>query len=60
MTLRGKMALGAAWMVGARFAIKSLGIISTLILARLLLPADFGLVALATALVAGLELIKDL
>ncbi len=52
------MALGAAWMIGARFAIKSLGIISTLILARLLLPSDFGLVALATALVAGLELIK--
>lgn len=58
MTLRGKMARGAAWMIGARFAIKSLGIVSTLILVRLLLPADFGLVALATAFVAGLELIK--
>lgn len=52
------MALGAAWMIAARFAIKSLGIVSTLILVRLLIPADFGLVALATALVGGLELIK--
>ena len=58
MTLRGKMALGAAWMIGARFAIKSLGIVSTLVLVRLLSPADFGLVALAAAVVAGLELIK--
>ncbi len=58
MTLQGQMARGAAWMIGARFFIKSLGIISTLVLVRLLLPADFGLVALATAFVAGLELIK--
>ena len=58
MTLRGQMARGAVWMIGARFAIKSLAIISTLVLVRLLLPADFGLVALATAFVAGLELIK--
>ena len=58
MTLLEKMAHGAAWMVGARFAIKILGLLSTLILVRLLLPADFGLVALATALVAGLQLLK--
>lgn len=52
------MARGAAWMIGARFGVKFLGLLSTLILVRLLLPADFGLVALATALVAGLQLIK--
>lgn len=35
---------------------KSVGLISTLILARLLTPADFGLVAMATAVVALTEL----
>ena len=36
---------------------RSLGFISTLILARLLVPADFGLVAMATALMAMMELL---
>lgn len=45
-------------MIGARFSIKFLGIVSTLILVRLLLPSDFGLVALATAFVAALKIIK--
>jgi O-antigen/teichoic acid export membrane protein len=58
MSLQMKMARGAAWTLGARLAIKVLGILSMLILVRLLTPADFGLVALATALVAGLQLIK--
>ncbi len=35
-------------MVFLRFATRGIGLVSTLILARLLLPADFGLVALAT------------
>src|SRR5690606_35546489 len=34
-----------------------LGLVSTLILARLLTPEDFGLVAMATAVAAGLELL---
>ena len=53
-----QMAKGATWMIAARLVIRLLGLISTLILVRLLLPEDFGLVALATAVVAGLELIK--
>lgn len=40
-------------MIGMRMTIRGLGVISMLILARLLVPADFGLVALAT-LVHGL------
>jgi O-antigen/teichoic acid export membrane protein len=35
---------------------RSLGFVSTLILARLLVPADFGLVAMATSLIALLQL----
>jgi O-antigen/teichoic acid export membrane protein len=51
------MAAGAAWMVLAKLVERSLGIVSTLILARLLVPADFGLVAVAMAVVAVLELL---
>lgn len=53
-----KMAAGVAWMVLFKLAERGLGFISTLILARLLVPADFGLVAMATAFVAMLELLS--
>lgn len=52
-----KVAIGIAWMTAARVAARILGLISTLVLARLLTPADFGLVAMATAVAAGLELL---
>lgn len=51
-----KMARGATWMVAFRFADRSFGIVSTAILARLLIPADFGLVAMAMSVIAILEL----
>lgn len=44
-------------MVLAKLAERLLGIASTLILARLLAPEDFGLVALATSIVAVIELL---
>lgn len=47
-----RMAKGAVWMVAVKMADRSIGLISTLILARLLVPADFGLVALATSIIA--------
>lgn len=52
-----RMASGAAWMVLAKFVERGLGVISTLVLARLLVPADFGLVAVATAVISVLELL---
>lgn len=45
-----------AWMMDFKLLDKSVGLISTLVLARVLTPADFGLVAMATAVVAMLEL----
>jgi O-antigen/teichoic acid export membrane protein len=51
-----RIADGAIWMVGFRMADRLLGLVSTLVLARLLTPADFGLVAMATAFIAMLEL----
>lgn len=38
---------GSAWMIAARWATRLVGLASTLILARLLTPADFGIVAMA-------------
>jgi len=55
--LAHRMARGAAWMVFARVLDRGIGLISTVILARLLIPADFGLVSLAAAILAGLELL---
>ncbi len=53
-----RMARGAAWTVALRVAVRGLGLLSTIILARLLVPADFGLIALATLLAASLELLS--
>lgn len=54
--IRGKMARGAVWMILFKALERSLGMISMLVLARLLVPADFGLVAMATSLIGLLEL----
>lgn len=50
---------GAAWTVGARWSIRGLGLISTLILARLLTPADFGVVAMAMFAIGLLEVFGE-
>ena len=47
MSLGRKAAIGAGWMLAWRMVARSLRIGSTLALARLLVPADFGLVAMA-------------
>ena len=49
-----KIARGAAWMVVLQSADRVLGLVSMLVLARLLFPADFGLVALGMAIVGSL------
>ena len=51
------MAKGAAWMTSFRIIDQCIGVVSTSILARLLVPADFGLVALATSMIAVLEVL---
>ncbi len=42
---------GSAWFVVLRWAIRSIGLLSTIILARLLTPDDFGLITMATLIV---------
>jgi O-antigen/teichoic acid export membrane protein len=50
------MATGAAWLVSFRLLDRLLGLTSTLVLARILAPTDYGLVAMAMSLGAFLEL----
>jgi len=55
--IRSKMARGAVWMVGFKLFDRSIGFVSTLILARLLTPDNFGVVAMATSFTSVLEMI---
>jgi len=51
--------VGALWSVGARWAIKGIGFINTVIMARLLMPADYGVVAMAMLVVALIQALLD-
>src|SRR5436190_24018131 len=53
-----QVARGVGWMVLFKLSERSVGFISTLILARILSPNDFGLVAMATAVAAGAGLMS--
>lgn len=53
MSIQREILVGTAWVAAARWGIRGLGVVSTMVLARLLVPDDFGLVALAT-MVAGM------
>jgi O-antigen/teichoic acid export membrane protein len=54
-----EMAKGTGWMVAARLSVQAIGFLSTIILARLLVPADFGLVALATSFSVALQSVSE-
>ena len=58
--VRKQLSVGAAWTAGGRIVSNLLGLVSTLALARLLTPADFGLVALATIVLSIVGAITDL
>jgi O-antigen/teichoic acid export membrane protein len=52
----GDMARGSAVMIAMRWCVRLIGLVSTMILARLLTPQDFGVVAMATVFVGFIEL----
>ncbi|MDE2516880.1 MAG: oligosaccharide flippase family protein [Rhodospirillales bacterium] len=54
-TLIARTARGMGWVVGWRAMTRLLGLISPLMLMRLLAPADFGLVALGTGFVLAVD-----
>lgn len=59
MSLNNSVIKGSLWIVGLRMLIKGIGIISSIFLARLLLPSDFGLIAMAMVYYAFVELIQS-
>lgn len=58
--IRGRLTRGVAWIGLSRVAVATIGVASTLLLARLLTPEDFGLVAIATTLMAVVGSLTEL
>ena len=52
-----RAAISSIYMVGARIGMRLIGVVSTLVLVRILSPADFGIVALAQAFYPVLDLL---
>jgi lipopolysaccharide exporter len=53
------MLSGTFWMISLRWATRLTGLVSTVILARLLVPDDFGIVAMAMIVVGTLEIFNQ-
>lgn len=54
-SLLAKTARGAGWVMAWRWGMRALGLISTLVLVRLIAPADFGIIALATSFMQTID-----
>jgi lipopolysaccharide exporter len=54
-SVSARAAAGAGWIIAWRVATRNIGLLSTLILVRLLQPGDFGLVALATGFISSVD-----
>ena len=50
-----RTARGAGWVMAWRLGMRVLGLISTLVLVRLIAPADFGIIALATSVMQTID-----
>ncbi len=50
---------GSVWMIALRWGLRLTGLLSTIILARLLSPADFGIVAMAMVIIGALEVLSQ-
>jgi lipopolysaccharide exporter len=55
-----RTAMSTGWIVGWRMATRLFGLVNTLILVRLLVPGDFGLVALGTSFVVAVDTLSTL
>lgn len=58
-SLTRRVAVGAIWLVAGRWSMRFIGLISTILLARLLTPEDFGIVVLAGLVVGVLDALTD-
>jgi lipopolysaccharide exporter len=59
-SMLSRTATSTGWIVGWRMATRLFGLISTLILVRLLAPGDFGLVALGTSFIGAVDMLSGL
>lgn len=59
MSLNRQIAVGAFWMIGKRFSTQGLRFVSTIVLARILSPEDFGILAMAAMILHFIEAISD-
>jgi lipopolysaccharide exporter len=57
-SVQSRMARGAFWLMLLTLVDRSLGLVSTLILVRVLLPTDFGIVAMAYSFIALAQLLS--
>src|SRR6476659_2717332 len=58
--LATKTILGASWLVSARMGGRAIDVVTVLVLARTLTPADFGLTALAMTLIAIADTVLEI
>lgn len=57
--LSGAFVRGALWSIVLRWSLRLIGMLSTLVVARLLTPADYGIVAMATLVMGLVETFLD-
>jgi lipopolysaccharide exporter len=58
-SINAHMVQGTAWMVSMRWSLKLIGVVNTVIIARLLAPDDFGVIAMAMIIVGFLTTISE-
>lgn len=56
---RGRLLTGAVWTIGMRWSIKAIGLVHTVLMARLLMPADYGIIAMAMLVVGLIQAMLD-
>jgi len=60
VSITHRVVMGTGWLVAWRIVSRSLGFVSMLILAQLLMPADIGIVALASSITATIDSLSQL
>lgn len=60
MSYGQKAATGLGWMFTSSISVQGIGILSTMVLARLLLPTDFGVVAVVLSIIGILQTFAEL
>src|SRR5262249_9559427 len=58
-TARREVVRGAAWVIGVRWCVSLMGLGRAVFLAGLLMPADFGIVAIAGVVVGAVEVLAQ-